>query len=64
MGFRLHFAFPKECAAIQESYPLLMGKFYPGIREEKRLSEYMASDRRLKFSMGLFRNYPELDRQE
>jgi glutathione S-transferase len=40
-----------------------MGKFYPGIKEEKGLKEYMASGRRLEFSMGLFRNYPELDRQ-
>jgi glutathione S-transferase len=61
---RLHFAFPKECKARQGDYPLLMEKFYPGIKEEKGLKEYMASERRLEFSMGLFRNYPELDRQD
>jgi glutathione S-transferase len=60
----LHFAFPKECKARQDDYPLLMGIFYPGVKEEKGLKEYMASERRLEFSMGLFRNYPELDRQD
>ncbi|KAF2422838.1 glutathione S-transferase protein-like protein [Tothia fuscella] len=60
----LHFAFPKECAAIQDKYLLLMGKFYPGIMEEKGLKEYINSGKRLKFSQGLFRNYPELDRQD
>lgn len=59
----LHFAFPKEMEARKGDYPLLFEKFYPGIREEKGLKEYLSSDRRLKFSNGLFRAYPELDRE-
>ncbi|QDS74079.1 hypothetical protein FKW77_009517 [Venturia effusa] len=59
----LYFAFPKELEAREKDYPLLFARFYPGIREEKGLNEYLASDRRLKFSNGLFRKYPELDRQ-
>jgi glutathione S-transferase len=43
-------------------YPLLFKTFYSGVREEKAIREYLESDRRLKFSMGLFRHYPELDR--
>lgn len=60
---RLHFAFPKELEARSNDYPLLFGTFYPSIKEEKHLKEYLASDRRLPYSMGVFRHYPELDRQ-
>ena len=42
---------------------MIFGTFYPGIKEEKGLKEYLSSERRLKFSMGLFRKYPELDRE-
>jgi len=59
----LHFAFPNELKAREKDYPLIFTKFYPGIKEEKGLKEYMGSGRRLQFSMGLFRKYPELDRQ-
>lgn len=59
----LHFAFPKELEARSNDYPLLFGTFYPSIKEEKHLKEYLASDRRLPYSMGVFRHYPELDRQ-
>jgi len=59
----LHFAFPKEMKARAKDYPLMFTKFYPEMKEEKGLKEYLASDKRLEFSMGLFRNYPELDRQ-
>lgn len=60
----MHFAFPKECEVRKKDYPLLIGTFYQSVQEEKGLKEYMGSDRRLKFSNGLFRNYPELDREE
>ncbi|GAM84811.1 hypothetical protein ANO11243_028120 [Dothideomycetidae sp. 11243] len=57
------FAFPKEVDARQDDYPLLLGTFYGGLKQEKWLAEYLESDRRLKYSMGVFRHYPELDRQ-
>jgi glutathione S-transferase len=63
LGCRLHFAFPNELKAREKDYPLIFTKFYPGIKEEKGLKEYLASDRRMKFSNGIFRYYPELDRQ-
>ena len=59
----LFFAFPEEMEARRKDYPLLFAKFYPGIKEEEGLKEYLGSDRRLKYSMGLYRHYPELDRQ-
>jgi glutathione S-transferase len=62
-GYWLFFAFPKELEAREKDYPLLFTTFNPGIKEEKGLKEYIASGRRLKFSNGLFRKYPELDRQ-
>ena len=37
--------------------------FQPGIKGEKGIKDYLASDRRLPFSSGLYRYYPELDRQ-
>ena len=57
------FAFPKELAARESEFPLMLGKFYPGIKEIKKIKEYLASERRLDYSMGIFRHYPELDRQ-
>lgn len=50
-------------AHVKESgkYPLVFETFYPGIKE--KLAEYLGSDRRLKYSMGVYRHYPELDRQ-
>jgi len=59
----LHFAFPKELKAREKEFPLVFGTFYPGIKEEKGIKEYLASERRLPYSMGLYRKYPELDRR-
>ncbi|GME25231.1 Glutathione S-transferase [Neofusicoccum parvum] len=59
----LLFAFPKELEARKEEFPLIFEKFYPGVKGEKGLKEYLASDRRLKYSLGLYRHYPELDRE-
>jgi glutathione S-transferase len=44
-------------------YKLLFDTFYPSVQEQNGLKEYLASDRRLPFSLGIFRHYPELDRQ-
>jgi glutathione S-transferase len=59
----LLFAFPKEMEARRGDYKLLFGTFYPSVQEHSGLKEYLASDRRLPFSNGVFRHYPELDRQ-
>lgn len=59
----LLFAFPKEMDARCKDFPLLIGKFYTAIKEEKWLQDYIRSGRRLEFSNGLFRRYPELDKQ-
>lgn len=58
----LEFAFPREIEARKQEYPTLFEKFYPSIREEKGIKEYLASNRRLPFGMGVYRHYPELDR--
>jgi glutathione S-transferase len=59
----LRFAFPRELKAREKDYPLIFTKFYPGIKEEKGIKEYLASERRIPYSDGVFRCYPELDRQ-
>lgn len=59
----LKFAYPKEFEAREKEYPDLLGTFHAGIKEEKGIKEYLESKKRLPFSMGLFRHYPELDRQ-
>ena len=57
------FAFPKEMAKRKEEFPELLGTFYENVKEEKGIEEYLVSERRLEYSMGIFRHYPELDRQ-
>lgn len=59
----LFFAFPKEMEVRKGEFEELLGVFYEGVKEEKGIKEYLASERRLKYSMGIFRHYPELDRQ-
>lgn len=59
----LLFAFPKELTARMPHYKLLFGTFYPSVQEHSTLKDYLASDRRKPFSMGVFRHYPELDRE-
>lgn len=60
----LFFAFPNEMKARKEEFPELLGTFYEGVKGEKGIKEYLASGRRMEYSMGVFRHYPELDRQE
>jgi len=59
----LLFAFPKELKAREEEFPLIFSRFYPLIKGEKGIKEYLSSNRRMEYSMGIFRHYPELDRQ-
>ena len=58
----LLFAFPREMEERRKEYPALLGEFYENVKEEKGLKEYLESERRLPYSMGIFRKYPELDR--
>ncbi|KAF2711223.1 glutathione S-transferase protein-like protein [Pleomassaria siparia CBS 279.74] len=59
----LKFAFPKEMEAREKEFTLIFETFYPSVQEENGLKEYLVSDRRQPYSMGIFRHYPELDRQ-
>lgn len=59
----LEFAFPKEMEARKGEFKTLFGTFYDSVKEASGVKEYLASDRRQPFSMGVFRHYPELDRQ-
>nr|OQO22483.1 hypothetical protein B0A51_10115 [Rachicladosporium sp. CCFEE 5018] len=59
----LFFAFPSEMKARTEDFGLLLGDFYKSVKTEKGITGYLESERRMKYSMGIFRHYPELDRQ-
>jgi len=59
----LKYAFPKEMAAREEDYELLFGTFFDSIQQIKEIKSYLESDRRQAYSMGVFRHYPELDRE-
>ncbi|KAH6642373.1 hypothetical protein C7974DRAFT_100539 [Boeremia exigua] len=59
----LLFAFPKEMEARKGDFKLLFGTFFESVQGASGVKEYLASDRRKPFSNGIFRHYPELDRQ-
>ncbi|KAF2201434.1 glutathione S-transferase protein-like protein [Delitschia confertaspora ATCC 74209] len=59
----LLFAFPKEMAVRKKEFPTLFDTFYPSVKEQKGIKEYLASKRRLPYGNGVFRHYEELDRQ-
>ncbi|KAI0121321.1 hypothetical protein BJ170DRAFT_704407 [Xylariales sp. AK1849] len=58
----IKYAFTKAMKAAEDS-----GKFgkvfdlYEAVKDRPRIKEYLASDRRQKYSMGIFRHYEELD---
>ncbi|KAF2455850.1 glutathione S-transferase [Lineolata rhizophorae] len=56
-------AFPKEMAARRAEFPAVFAH-HERIREEDGIKEYLASGRRLAYGDGIYRHYPELDRQE
>lgn len=59
----LRYAFPNALAHIDASYPLLMA-LRERVAARPRIAAYLASKRRLRFNeQGIFRHYPELDRQ-
>jgi len=59
------FAFPNAMARLEKE-----GKYkhvfalHESIKERPKIKEYLASDRRQKYSMGIYRYYPELDEQK
>jgi glutathione S-transferase len=57
------FAFPREMEVRKKEFSGLFGGFYEGVRRESGMGEYLGSERRLPYSEGVFRHYPELDRQ-
>lgn len=59
----LTYAFPKALRRLQNRYPRALG-LYRRIASHRRLTAYIASDRRIPFNQqGIFRHYPELDRK-
>ncbi|KAJ4389552.1 hypothetical protein N0V93_007022 [Gnomoniopsis smithogilvyi] len=58
----LKYMFPKALKKVQESgdYDRVF-VLYDAVKERPNIKEYLASDRRQKYSMGIYRQYPELD---
>lgn len=56
----LKFAFPKRFAGVARDCPKLLA-LRDAVAALPALRSYLASDRRLPFSDGIFRHYPELD---
>lgn len=56
----LNFAFPKRMKAVGADYRRLM-TLREAVAQLPELRDYLSSDRRLAFSDGIFRHYPELD---
>jgi glutathione S-transferase len=57
----LHYAFPRRMATLAPNYPQI-AEIAERVSALPRLTEYLASARRLSFNEGgLFRHYPELD---
>jgi len=58
----LRYAFPRATGAFQRSYPGLLS-LRDRIAARPNISRYLSSERRLAFNEdGIFRHYPELDR--
>ncbi|KAH9886385.1 glutathione S-transferase domain-containing protein [Xylariomycetidae sp. FL2044] len=59
------FAFPKAMSiAEKSSHYVHVFELYEAVKERPRIKAYLESDRRQKYSMGIYRYYPELDTQE
>ena len=56
----LNFAFPRRMANVSRDVPKVMA-LRDAVAALPELQEYLHSDRRLPFSDGIFRRYPELD---
>jgi len=55
-------AFPKAMARFEKegNYKAVF-ELYDAVRSRPRIKEYLTSERRQKYSMGIYRHYPELD---
>lgn len=58
----LKYMFPNAVRKLEGSgdYDLVFA-LHGAVQERPRIKAYLASDRRQKYSMGLYRQYPELD---
>lgn len=58
----IKYMFPNAVKRLQDSgdYDRVFG-LYDAVKERPKIKAYLASDRRQKFSMGIYRQYPELD---
>jgi glutathione S-transferase len=59
----LAYAFPRGMAKCDQRYPALAA-LRESVRTRPKVAHYLASDRRMPFNEeGIFRHYPELDRE-
>ncbi|CAM1510197.1 Fc.00g005320.m01.CDS01 [Cosmosporella sp. VM-42] len=58
------FAFPKTVSKLEKSgdYDDVF-KLYEAVKERPNIKEYLASDKRLAYSDGIWRHYPELEEE-
>jgi glutathione S-transferase len=58
------FAFPKSIEALKQSgkYDGVF-KLYDAVKERPNISKYLQSDRRIPYSEGVWRHYPELEEE-
>ncbi|GAA6016530.1 hypothetical protein JCM10207_002829 [Rhodosporidiobolus poonsookiae] len=59
----LKFAFPKLMKKTAQEYPKVEA-LYERVKSAPRIKAYLESERRQKYSMGVFRYYEELDAEE
>ncbi|KAE8149809.1 glutathione S-transferase [Aspergillus avenaceus] len=61
----LKFAFPRAVSRLERTgqYPNVF-KLYETVKDRPRIKAYLESDRRQKYSQGIYRHYPELDDAE
>lgn len=57
-------AFPKALKKLEDSgdYSKVF-KLYEAVKERPKIKEYLESDRRQSYSLGIYRYYAELDEQ-
>ena len=60
----LMFAFPKAMSRIEKEgkYEGVLG-LYERVKGTERIKAYLGSERRMKYHMGIYRHYPELDEE-
>ncbi len=59
----LRYAFPNAMRRLERSCPRVVA-LHERVKDRRRIASYLSSKRRLPFSEeGIFRHYPELDRQ-